>query len=134
MNAKVEAAILCASAQDGTRPVVARRTVRVMCMSAFDQAPNWSFYADPEQRRYPRLLTLETATIESAYAPIDCAILDVSPAGACLLVPDGSTIPVRFDLQVHGGALRVRCQQVWRNGPRIGVCFVPHRPVRPAGS
>jgi hypothetical protein len=79
----------------------------------------------PERRQDPRALTLKTATIRSVDIPsdIDCAILDISERGACILVPVGADIPASFELAIDPERTSHACTLAWRAGSRIGVTF-----------
>jgi hypothetical protein len=79
--------------------------------------------AGREQRQFPRYLTLATARI-LAGDPIDCAVLNISKGGACLLVTDPTAVPRTFELVVDPGRLRIHCNLAWRSRHRIGVAFV----------
>lgn len=79
--------------------------------------------AGREQRQFPRYLTLATARIVAEDA-IDCAVLNISKGGACLLVADPTAVPQRFELVVDPGRLKVRCHLAWRSRHRIGVAFM----------
>jgi hypothetical protein len=52
---------------------------------------------------------------------IDCAVSNISPAGALLLVVNAHSLPEEFDLQVDG--YRRWCIARWRRLDRIGVQF-----------
>jgi len=52
---------------------------------------------------------------------IDCDVVDLSAAGACLQVRGGATIPKRFVL-LHAGTKK-KCNLVWKTGNRFGVSF-----------
>jgi hypothetical protein len=75
--------------------------------------------------REDRVLTLKTAQIsaDGMSLRIDCAILNLSAHGACLLVSDESEIPDRFHLATDFGGPRYECKVAWRNDSRIGVSF-----------
>jgi hypothetical protein len=83
----------------------------------------------PERRKSPRTITLKTGKlIVAAAAPaIDCAILDESEAGACLLVPDATVIPKTFDLAIDRSERIFACRLAWNKGNRIGVSFQTKR-------
>jgi hypothetical protein len=53
---------------------------------------------------------------------IDCAVFDVSPGGACILVPDPANIPDVFEMSVSPNQIYT-CRVVWRALKRIGVSF-----------
>lgn len=76
------------------------------------------------QRRHPRFLTLATGRIVNQGDAIDCAVVNVSVGGACLLVPDAAAVPDVFELVVDPGRIRVRCVGVWRHQHHLGVAFV----------
>jgi len=62
----------------------------------------------PQNRRHPRYLTLRTGKIECQGERIDCAVLNVSAAGACLLVPNAADLPDSFELVVDHSHGRTR--------------------------
>ena len=81
--------------------------------------------ADPsEQRRHPRQLVLKTAKLAGEGGAIDCALLNISRSGACLLVPDSAAVPDSIDMIIDGDDVVRRCTVAWRAGARIGVAFV----------
>jgi hypothetical protein len=77
------------------------------------------------RRRWQRQLTLRTGKIRSLDLPsdVDCAILDISDGGACILLPAGVAVPDTFDLSMHAGGQNYLCRVMWKAGHRIGVCF-----------
>jgi hypothetical protein len=78
-----------------------------------------------EHRRSERLLTFATGRIvvaNDAYS-LECAILNVSDHGACLLVPVGATTGDRFTLFIDGSDQARFCTIAWREGSRIGVSY-----------
>ena len=78
-----------------------------------------------EKRREARQLTLKTGKISALYlaSDIDCAILDISESGACLLVPFGVKVPASFDLTIDPGQDSYVCKVAWRVGSKMGVSF-----------
>ena len=78
-----------------------------------------------DKRREHRLLTLKTGTIISIEVPsgVDCAILDLTVGGACLLVPIGAEIPDTFDLAIDPSRASYACKVAWKSGNKIGVSF-----------
>ena len=81
-----------------------------------------------ESRKNPRALTFRTAKVifDGAAEPVDCAVLDISESGTCLLVADANVVPDNFVLQVdHDGWSQI-CRVVWRKQHRVGVRFVNH--------
>jgi hypothetical protein len=84
-----------------------------------------------DNRRYPRDLVLKTGRIHLASEPsVACAILNIAPAGACVLVPDRADIPDLFDLRIDPDDTQRRCRVVWRDGAKIGFEFVGEQPAR----
>jgi len=79
-----------------------------------------------DKRRSERHLTLKTAKITCADETfsLDCAILDVSNHGACILVPKGAPLPEEFTLRLDHDKSLHRCRRAWRKGARVGVSFV----------
>jgi len=76
-------------------------------------------------RNHSRELTLQTgklSTGESA-SSVDCAILDISDGGACILVPNAEEIPATFTLTVDRTKTTLSCVTKWKTGNRIGVSF-----------
>ena len=77
------------------------------------------------QRRSERHLTFMSARIVAAnhdYS-FECAILNVSQHGACILAPAGAWIQDRFALCIVGSEEPRHCTVAWREGPRIGVSY-----------
>ncbi len=87
-----------------------------------------------EQRRHPRQLVLKTGKLDCAGegGMVDCALLNISRSGACVLVPDSAAIPNSISMIIDGDNVVRRCNVAWRAGARIGVAFVSHeeRPAR----
>lgn len=81
-----------------------------------------------EQRQGERVLVLKSAHIRRDHEPaIDCAVLNVSESGACILVPRNTAIPSRFELVIDPDPACRACVVVWRDDARIGVEFT-HSP------
>jgi len=82
--------------------------------------PNWI-----ELRKSERRLTLKTGRIvvENDAYPLECAILNVSDHGACVLVPLGAVTGDRFTLVIDGSDQGRSCTVAWRDGSRIGVSY-----------
>ena len=78
-----------------------------------------------DKRRAQRHLTLRTGRIlaEDGQGTVDCAVLNISQTGACILVPAGTMIPEGFELAIDCETMVRNCQVVWRDGPRIGLSF-----------
>lgn len=75
----------------------------------------------------PRTLTLNTGkiTVRDDSLSVDCAILDFSGNGACVLVADAAEIPAVFRLSIDGTRTTYSCIVRWRTRSRIGVAFEP---------
>ena len=79
-----------------------------------------------ERRRSGRFRVLKTGRIATSdKAPkIECAVRNISDAGACLQVHSGTFgIPRDFELHLEGGQ-RKPCRVIWRTENRLGVSFV----------
>jgi PilZ domain len=78
-----------------------------------------------DKRRHPRHLTLRTAKIfcNRGVPAIDCAIVNISDGGACILLSDPGEIPNVFDLAIDNDGKMRGCRVAWRSGNRIGVAF-----------
>ena len=53
----------------------------------------------------------------------DCAVRNLSDAGACLLVTSQVGIPNEFELSIESEHTVRLCRIEWRSGSRIGVSF-----------
>jgi hypothetical protein len=78
-----------------------------------------------DNRRSDRTLTLLTGKVLAPSLPhsVDCAVLNISQSGACILVPKDAEISERFVLQIDDDRRSCTCKMVWRNGSRIGLTF-----------
>jgi hypothetical protein len=68
---------------------------------------------------------LKTAKIfhDRRASAIDCAIVNISDGGACILLSNATVVPDAFNLTIdHDGEMR-GCTVAWRAGNRIGVAF-----------
>jgi hypothetical protein len=84
-----------------------------------------------DNRRAQRQLTLRTGRILAASAQdlVDCAVLNMSRSGACILVPAGTMVLENFELAIDCEDTVRACEVVWRDGPRVGLKFeVPDTP------
>ena len=57
-------------------------------------------------------------------APIPCAVRDLCPAGARLLVPSSSKLPSQFRLLVETTRFEASCALLKRSEDAVEVCFV----------
>ena len=78
-----------------------------------------------ENRKSTREMTLQTAKIlaDGETDGIDCAVLNISQTGACILVPPGVAISDTFELAIDNEEAIRTCTLVWQDGARIGVTF-----------
>jgi hypothetical protein len=79
-----------------------------------------------EARTSRRHLTLKTAKIvfEHTRSSVDCAILNISDGGACILVPRLADIPNAFRLVVDPDGKTYACSVRWKSGNRVGLAFL----------
>jgi PilZ domain len=83
----------------------------------------------------PRTFTLNTGkiTVRNGSLSVDCAILDFSANGACVLVPDAAEIPAVFFLSIDGTRSTYSCVVRWRTRSRIGLGVEPANVGDPFG-
>ena len=74
------------------------------------------------KRRNERHQTLTTGTISFQDSKVDCAVHDLSLAGASIEVDSQTGIPDSFDLLLADTGKR-SCRVVWRKAERIGIAF-----------
>ena len=73
----------------------------------------------PDRRKAPRQLAINHGVIT---LQADCAVFDVTPQGAKILLHGGVNVPENFRLSVDSGPSR-SCRTVWRKGNEVGVEF-----------
>jgi hypothetical protein len=76
-----------------------------------------------ESRQSRRQRVLKGGKIYFDHAAIDCAVRNVSEAGAMLEIASPIGIPNNFSLVISQQALRRPCRVAWRSARRIGVRF-----------
>jgi hypothetical protein len=77
---------------------------------------------EPERRTVQRHRTLKAGKIVLHGASVlDCTIRNLSPAGACIAVPNAAIVPAEFELQFDGDIRH--CEVAWRRMDRLGVKF-----------
>src|SRR5437879_1502894 len=87
-----------------------------------------------DRRHELRQLTLKKGKIRSPGIPveIDCALLDFSARGTCILLPDAGRVPDTFELTVDPGGERYFCHVAWKSPNKIGASLErqtePQRP------
>lgn len=93
-------------------------------------------------RRSDRRRVIRAAQLAFGATVLDCALLDMSPCGACIHLLRRGDVPELVTLRLPGGDSRAaRCQ--WRRGERVGLRFAgpallaaapgPDAPTRRAG-
>jgi PilZ domain len=85
-----------------------------------------------ERRKSPRRsLHYSVRAVGAGAIQWDGITINVSESGAQLEFVDIRDIPDKFSLLIgRQGAVRRRCQVVWRSGDRLGVKFVKDREVQ----
>jgi len=78
-----------------------------------------------ERRHGARARTLRAGKIliNNKRSVIDCMVRNVSPRGACLLLPRVIGVPQMFDLMIDGEAASRPCKMIWHAHNRIGIEF-----------
>ena len=76
-----------------------------------------------EHRVETRKRILKTGRIEFGIGTIECAVRNLSVAGASVEVENPVGIPDKFELLIVAGNLRRSAQVAWRKGKRLGVRF-----------
>ncbi|HWV40699.1 PilZ domain-containing protein [Pseudorhodoplanes sp.] len=78
-----------------------------------------------ERRKSQRQRTSHSGSISFGVAGIvDCAILDMSHAGACLEFEFRPVLPKGFSVIIKPDYIRRSCRLVWQSQSRVGVEFV----------
>jgi hypothetical protein len=63
--------------------------------------------------------------VTAGRADRECSVLDISPAGAKVVVQESSGVPNSFELAFFQSVDQRRmCEVVWRTGKVLGVRFV----------
>lgn len=78
-----------------------------------------------DSRKNARNLTLLTGKVLASSAPtsVDCAVLNISQTGACILVPNGTEIADALVLKIDRDPDAHNCKIAWRAGCRVGLKF-----------
>jgi hypothetical protein len=76
-----------------------------------------------ENRRPGRRRVLKSATIKFDRGAHNCAVRNLSEAGAALDVPFAINIPHEFTLILETDQVSLHCRVVWRKDHRVGVTF-----------
>ncbi len=79
--------------------------------------------ADKRRSKRRRVCYQAQILIDSATAPIEALVRDISDTGAALRIPDGQTLPNSFVLSIDGPGIERHAKVVWKNGTRVGVAL-----------
>lgn len=85
-----------------------------------------------DRRKHPRVEIDEPAYISTGGFSMRCRLLNVSPQGAAIEVPNPDSVPLRFQLMTEKDRVICGCRVIWSKQNRIGVAFDP--PIAKAGS
>ena len=76
-----------------------------------------------ERRAAERNEIDEIAYIAGDGSSIRCLVVNISPSGAAIDVPDPSCLRPRFKLMLERDRILRNCRLIWRSEKRIGVSF-----------
>ena len=79
--------------------------------------------AGPDARRSGRTRKVRAAQIAFGSTALDCALLDVSPGGARVLLVTRAEVPEHATLRLRGGESRA-VRRRWQRGSLVGLEFV----------
>lgn len=85
-----------------------------------------------DRRKYPRVEIDEPAYISTGGFSMRCRLLNLSPQGAAIEVPNPASVPLRFQLMTEKDRAIWGCRVIWTKQNRIGVAF--DQPTAQAGS
>lgn len=78
-----------------------------------------------ERRKTQRANTVKPGSVSFGVAAIvDCTVLNMSPAGACLEFAFRPVLPKGFSVVIKPEYIRRSCRIAWQTGSRVGVEFV----------
>lgn len=81
-----------------------------------------------ERRKTPRESTLKPGSVSFGVAAIvDCTVLNISTAGACLEFGFRPVLPKTFSVVIKPEYMRRACRVVWQSESRVGVEFTGRR-------
>ncbi|ABA04728.1 hypothetical protein Nwi_1467 [Nitrobacter winogradskyi Nb-255] len=84
-----------------------------------------------DRRKHPRVEIDEPAYISMGGFSMRCRLLNVSPEGAALEVPNPASVPLSFQLMTEKDRVIRGCRVIWTKQNRIGVAF--DQPTAEAG-
>jgi hypothetical protein len=76
-----------------------------------------------DRRKHPRVEIDEPAYISANGLSMRCRLLNVSPEGAAIEVPDPTFVPSHFRLMIEKDRTIRICRVIWIKQNRIGVAF-----------
>ena len=76
-----------------------------------------------DRRKHPRVEIDETAYVSAGGLSMRCRLLNVSPEGAAIEVPDPTFVPSHFRLMIEKDRTIRICKVIWIKQNRIGVAF-----------
>jgi PilZ domain len=77
-----------------------------------------------ERRKVPRIEVDEPAFISGDGSSTRCRVVNISPEGAAIDVPNPAYVSARFNLMLESDRSIRECKLVWIMKTRIGVVFV----------
>jgi hypothetical protein len=81
-----------------------------------------------ERRKTERETTVKPGSVSFGVAAIvDCTVLNISTAGACLEFAFRPVLPKGFSVIIKPEYMRRSCRVAWQKGSRVGVSFVGRR-------
>lgn len=81
-----------------------------------------------ERRRTQRETTAKPGSVSFGVAAIvECSVLNLSAAGACLEFAFRPVLPKGFSVVMKPEYIRRSCRVAWQTGSRVGVEFVAGR-------
>lgn len=81
-----------------------------------------------ERRKAQRENTIKPGSVSFGVAAIvDCTVLNMSAAGACLEFAFRPVLPKGFSVVIKPEYMRRSCRVAWQTGSRVGVEFVGRR-------
>lgn len=86
-----------------------------------------------KHRLNERLLTLKIVKVLTETRTIECAMLNISVGGACILLPKNNVLPDNFYLAIDNANNFLACRLIWTEGAVNGVQFVQPLPFLPEG-
>ena len=79
--------------------------------------------SERRSRHRSRVVQSGSIVFYNLRSTIDCRLLDMSDAGACLSVASPLGIPDEFELAFGQTGARRRCRAAWRTANRLGICY-----------